>query len=86
MGATYPQQMQSVRKLCPDMVILAPGVGAQGGDLENTVKYGVNADGEGLIVNSSRGIIYASKSKEDFASEARRAADELRQSINRARE
>ena len=86
MGATYPEQMQSVRKLCPDMVILAPGVGAQGGDLENTVKYGVNADGEGLIINSSRGIIFASRDKDDFADAARRAAQELRQSINRARE
>ena len=85
-GATYPQQMQSVRKLCPDMVILAPGVGAQGGDLENTVKYGVNADGEGLIINSSRGIIFASRDKDDFADASRRAAQELRQSINRARE
>ena len=85
-GATYPQQLQSVRKLCPDMVILAPGIGAQGGDLENTVKYGVNADGEGLIINSSRGIIFASRDKDDFADAARRAAQELRLSINRARE
>jgi orotidine-5'-phosphate decarboxylase len=86
MGATYPEQMQTVRHLCPDMVILAPGVGAQGGDLENTVKYGVNTDGEGLIINSSRGIIFASRNKDDFASEARAAAQELRQNINRARE
>ena len=85
-GATYPQQLQSVRKLCPDMVILAPGVGAQGGDLENTVKYGVNADGEGLIINSSRGIIFASRDGSDFADAARQSAQELRQSINRARE
>ena len=82
MGATYPHQLQAVRRLCPDMVILAPGVGAQGGDLENTVKYGVNADGEGLIINSSRGIIYASKNQSDFDKEARRAADDLRQAIN----
>lgn len=86
MGATYPEQMQTVRQLCPDMVILAPGVGAQGGDLENTVKYGVNASAEGLIINSSRGVIFASKDKNDYASEARRVAQELRQSINRARE
>jgi len=86
MGATYPAQMQAVRQICPDMVILAPGVGAQGGDLENTVKYGVNASGEVLIINASRSIIFASKNKEDFAIKARRAAQELRQSINRARE
>ena len=72
-GATYPQQLQSVRQICPDMVILAPGVGAQGGDLENTVKYGVNANGEGLIINSSRGIIFASRDASDFADAARRA-------------
>lgn len=85
-GATYPEQMQKVRRLCPDMVILAPGVGAQGGDLENTVKYGVNADCEGLIVNASRSVIFASRNKDDFAKEARKAAQELRQNINRARE
>ena len=85
-GATFPQQLQSVRQLCPDMVILAPGVGAQGGDLENTVKYGVNADGEGLIINSSRGIIFASRDATDFADAARRSAQELRLGINRARE
>jgi len=85
MGATYPEQMQTVRQLCPDMIILAPGVGAQGGDLENTVKYGVNTDGEGLIINSSRGIIFASRNKDDFASEARSATQALRQKINIAR-
>ena len=86
MGATYPEQLRRVRQICPDMIILAPGVGAQEGVLENTVKYGVNAKGEGLIINSSRGIIFASKNKDDYASEARRAAQELRQNINRARE
>lgn len=85
-GATYPQQLQAVRALCPDMVILAPGIGAQGGDLENTVRFGMNAAGEGLIINSSRGIIFASGDPSDFAEAARRAADDLRQAINRARE
>ena len=85
-GATYPQQLQTVRTLCPDMVILAPGIGAQGGDLENTVRYGTNAAGEGLIINSSRGIIYASSDAGDFADAARSAADELRQAINAARQ
>ena len=85
LGATFPQQMETARRLCPDMVILAPGVGAQGGDLEATVSAGVDADGGGLIVNSSRGILYASRSRDDFADAARRAADELRQAINAAR-
>ena len=85
-GATFPAQLQTVRQLCPNIVILAPGVGAQGGDLENTVKYGVNALGEGLIVNASRSVIFASRNKNDFAQEARKAAQELRQNLNRARE
>ncbi|MDP6102526.1 MAG: orotidine-5'-phosphate decarboxylase [Dehalococcoidia bacterium] len=86
MGATYPEQLKIVRQLCPDMVILAPGVGAQEGVLGNTVRWGVNASAEGLIINSSRGIIFTSKDKDDYANEARRAAQELRQNINRARE
>ena len=85
MGATYPQQMQKVREICPDMLILAPGIGTQGGDLENTVKYGVNTNGEGLIINSSRSIIFASKDSADYAEKAKLAAQELRDSINRAR-
>ncbi len=84
-GATYPQQLKSVRDLCPDMVILAPGIGAQGGDLENTVKYGVDANRGGLIVNSSRSIIYASNYESNFGKEARKAADKLRRSINKLR-
>ena len=86
MGATYPEQLQKVRELCPDMLILAPGVGAQEGVLEKVVKYGVNARGEGIIINASRSIIYASRSSSSFVGEARRAAQELRQQINSARE
>ena len=85
-GATYPQQLKEVRLLCPDMLILAPGVGAQGGDLEATVKYGLNDKDGGIIVNASRSVLYASKSKEDFAQAARRAAQELRDRMNQARE
>ena len=64
------------------MTILAPGIGAQGGDLSSTIHYGVNSDRAGLIINSSRGIIYASKDKNDFAKMARQAADQLRSDIN----
>jgi len=85
-GATYPEQIRTVRELCPDMVILAPGIGTQGGDLENTVQYGVNAGCEGLIVNASRSVIFASRNQDDFAQEARKAAMELRQNINTARD
>ena len=81
-GATYPEQLKLVRDICPDMTILAPGIGAQGGDLSGTIHYGVNSDGAGLIINSSRGIIYASKDKNDFAKMARQAADQLRSDIN----
>ena len=64
------------------MTILAPGIGAQGGDLKGTIQYGVSNDGAGLIINSSRGIIYASKEKNDFSTMARKAADQLRTNIN----
>ena len=86
MGATYPEQLQKVRQICPDMVILAPGVGAQEGVLEKVVQYGLNAGREGLIINASRSVIFASRDREDFAAEARKAAQKLRQDINRARE
>jgi len=85
-GATYPDQMLAVRQICPDMTILAPGIGAQGGDLESTVRYGVNNSREGLIINASRSVLYASSDRTHFAVEARAAAEDLRQGINRARE
>lgn len=81
-GATYPEQLKTVRKLCPTMPILIPGVGEQGGDLEAAVRYGT--DSEGLaIINSSRQILYASD-KVDFAEAAGRKAKELKEEINRA--
>lgn len=57
-GATYPQEMVAVRKIVGDIVILIPGVGAQGGDLKETIKAGLNSKGQGIIINSSRGIIF----------------------------
>ena len=81
-GATYPDDLKRVRKICPDMPILIPGVGKQGGDLAAAVRNGVDANGEKAIINSSRGIIYASKGK-DFAEAARRAAISTRDDINR---
>ncbi|MDO8687565.1 MAG: hypothetical protein Q7K41_03140, partial [Dehalococcoidales bacterium] len=65
----------------PDMLLLIPGIGAQGGDLALTVRYGVDAQGEKAIINSSRQIIYASRGK-DFAEAARSAAATLRDQIN----
>jgi len=80
-GATYLEELRLIRNSCPDMPLLIPGIGAQGGDLASTVRYGVNNEGEGAIINSSRGIIYASPGK-DFAQAARQAASSLRDQIN----
>lgn len=71
-GATHPEMFKRIREIAPDNFLLVPGVGAQGGDLEMISKYGMNKNC-GLLVNSSRAIIYAS-SKNDFAEKAREEA------------
>ncbi len=81
MGATYPEELKLIRQSHPDMTILIPGIGAQGGDLALAVRYGVDAQGRGIIINSSRQIIYASSGK-DFPSAARHVASTLRGEIN----
>jgi orotidine-5'-phosphate decarboxylase len=73
--------MKKIRTMCPEMPLLIPGVGAQGGDLTSAVKYGTDIRGEKAIINVSRQVLYASKGK-DFAESARRAAQELRDKIN----
>ena len=83
-GATYPEELKLIRQNHPEMLILIPGIGAQGGDLASAVRYGVDARGERAIINSSRQILYASREK-DFAQAARRAASELREQINSCR-
>jgi len=80
-GATYPEELKLIRQSHPDMPILIPGIGAQGGDLELAVRYGTDRRGEKAIINSSRQIIYAS-GEPDFARAARQAATELRDHIN----
>jgi len=80
-GATYPEELRSIRQNHPDLPLLIPGIGAQGGDLASTVQYGVNARGERAIINSARQILYASREK-DFAEAARQAALVLRDQIN----
>ena len=80
-GATYPEELKKIRTICPELPFLVPGVGAQGGDVQKVIENGANAAGTGLIINSSRGIIYASKG-EDFAEKAGEAAKELRDLIN----
>ena len=83
-GATYPSQMKSVREICPDMLILAPGIGTQGGELESTIHFGMRADGEGIIINVSRTILYASTDSGTFAQAARTSATSLKDKINLA--
>jgi len=80
-GATYPEELRLIRQSHPNMPLLIPGIGAQGGDLATVVRYGVDAQGQKAIINSSRQIIYASQGK-DFAQAARRVASELRDQIN----
>lgn len=63
-GATYPEELKQVRQIVEDMPILVPGVGAQGGDLEATIKNGLNSKKQGLIISSSRSIIFAPNPKE----------------------
>lgn len=83
-GATYPDELREVRGLVGDMPILIPGIGAQGGDLEKTVSAGKDSRGQGMIINSSRGIIFASKGA-DFAEAAHRETLKLRDMINQCR-
>jgi orotidine-5'-phosphate decarboxylase len=83
-GATYPGQLATVRERCPDLPILLPGVGAQAGDVEASVENGLTARGDGLLVSSSRAIIYAG-SGADFADRARAATEVLRDQVNAVR-
>lgn len=80
-GATYPEELGKVRSVVGDMPILIPGIGAQGGDLKATVLNGRNSKGTGMLINSSRGIIFASKGP-DFAEAAHKAAVDLHTQIN----
>lgn len=80
-GATFPKEIEVVRGIVGDMPLLIPGVGAQGGDVEATVRAGRTAAGTGMLINSSRAIIYAGKG-DDYAQAAARAAQETRDKIN----
>jgi orotidine-5'-phosphate decarboxylase len=85
-GATFPQELAAVRAIIGDMPLLVPGIGAQGGDIEATVKSGRSRDGTGMMINSSRAILFAQpEGAEDFAAAARRVALETRDAINRYR-
>ena len=78
-GATHPEELGEIRKMLPDYFVLVPGVGAQGGDLQTVAKYGLNKEC-GLLVNSSRGIIYASNGF-DFADRAAEEAQKLQRQM-----
>ena len=81
LGATYPEQIKEVRALCPDMPFLIPGIGSQEGALEQAIRNGIAAQGRRILINSSRGIIYASRG-DDFAESARKATAGLQDAIN----
>lgn len=83
-GATYPNEIAAVRAIVGDLPLLVPGVGAQGGDINACVTAGVTKDMTGMMINSSRAILYASKA-EDFKEAAARVALETRDKINAAR-
>jgi len=80
-GATFPAEIARVREIVGDMPLLVPGIGAQGGDIEATVRAGRTANGTGLMINSSRAILYAGKD-ENFAAAARAVAQQTRDAIN----
>jgi orotidine-5'-phosphate decarboxylase len=84
-GATYPKELAAIRALVPELNFLVPGIGAQGGDIEAAVRSGMKADGTGLILNSSRAILYASSEESDFREKARAEAQKTVDAINRAR-
>lgn len=72
-GATYPEELVKIRKIVGDMTLLVPGIGAQGGDVKKSVEAGVNSKGAGMIINSSRGVIFAP----DPHAEAMKLRDEI---------
>jgi len=85
-GATFPEELAQVRAIVGNMPLLVPGIGAQGGDVAATVQSGRSANGMGMMINSSRAILYATPQEgEDFAAAARRVAQETRDEINRYR-
>lgn len=73
-GATYPEELKKIREIAPGLPLLIPGIGAQGGDVEKTVKAGIDKNGESAIINASRSIIFAKSPREE--------AEQLRNTIN----
>jgi orotidine-5'-phosphate decarboxylase len=84
-GATWPAQVERARELCPDMLLLLPGVGSQEGDLEAAVQAAMDERGGGFLVAASRSVLYAARN-DDYPKAARKAAQKLRNRINVMRE
>lgn len=84
-GATYPQEVRTLRTLCPDLPLLVPGIGAQGGDVQATVPAAVDAQGERAMISASRAILYADAGAH-YAEAAATAARTLRDQINQLRQ
>lgn len=84
-GATYPEELNAIRQTVGEMPLLIPGIGAQGGDVAATLNAGLRPDGLGLIISSSRGIIYAGDQHSDFQEKAGLAAKALKDTINQHR-
>ncbi len=80
-GATYPAELAQIREHCPDLPILLPGIGAQGGDLEASLAVGLDRSGAGLLVSASRSVTYASQD-DDFAAKAREETRKLHETIS----
>jgi|SRR3990172_717567 len=80
-GATHPRELREVRSMVPSMPLLIPGIGKQGGDLHQAVRYGCDKNGLSAVMNVGRSVLYASKG-DDFASAARTEAMKLRDQIN----
>jgi orotidine-5'-phosphate decarboxylase len=78
-GATYPEEMKKIRKAAGDMTFLVPGMGAQGGNLKAVMESGINGERLGLIINSSRGIIFSDAPRD----EARKLLEEIRKYVNK---
>ena len=82
-GATYPAELANVRRIAPNLPLLVPGIGAQGGDIRACVEAGKTAEGTGMVINSGRAIIYASR-EDDWKEAARKTAIATRDSIQAA--
>jgi len=84
-GGTQADELEKIRKLAPELPILLPGIGAQGGNLEKSLESGCDKNGEGIIVTVSRSILYASDDDLEFASKSREVAQDMKDQINRIR-